>query len=235
MSVPSTMRAVLLTGHGGVDKLDYRDDVPVPIPGPGEVLIKVGACGMNNTDINTRTAWYSEPVTSGITRARGTAGFEAIRADADSWGRDAVRFPLIQGCDVVGRIVQVGRGVPASRIGERVMVDAWLHDETEPDDLAKAKYFGSECDGGYAEYTKMRAQNVHPVCSALSDPELASMPCVFVTGEHQMVRARVARDETVVVTGASGGVGSAVIQLAKNRGAFVIAVTSRDKIDAVRA
>jgi NADPH:quinone reductase-like Zn-dependent oxidoreductase len=115
------------------------------------------------------------------------------------------------------------------------MVDAWLHDLEAPEDLAKATYFGSECDGGFAEYAKIRVKNVYPVRSALSDPELASMPCVFVTAEHQMVRARVAAGETVVVTGASGGVGSAVIQLAKNRGAFVIAVTSEAKSTAVKA
>jgi NADPH:quinone reductase-like Zn-dependent oxidoreductase len=234
MSVPKTMRAVLLTGHGGLDKLDYRDDVPVPVPGHGEALIRVAACGMNNTDINTRTAWYSEPVTAGVSEG-GAAGFAAIEAAGGSWGRDALRFPLIQGCDIVGRVAAVGPGVPQSRLGERVMVDPWLHDESAPDDLAKATYLGSECDGGFAEYVKVRSQNVYPVRSALSDPELASMPCAFVTGEHQMVRARVAAGETVVVTGASGGVGSAVIQLAKNRGAFVIAVTSAAKRAAVAA
>jgi NADPH:quinone reductase-like Zn-dependent oxidoreductase len=235
MSIPERMRAVVLTGHGGLDKLEYRDDVPVPVPAPGEVLIRVAACGMNNTDINTRTAWYSEPVTSGITQTGGTEGFSKIRSEAGSWGREAVRFPLIQGCDVVGRVAQVGPGVPQSWLGERVMVDAWLHHLESPDDLAKARYFGSECDGGFAEYTKIRQENVYSIHSPFSDAELASMPCVFVTAEHQMVRTRVAAGETVVVAGASGGVGSAVIQLAKNRGAYVIAVTSRDKIDAVRA
>ena len=52
------MAAVLLTGHGGFDKLEYRGDVPVPQPKMGEVLIRVLAAGINNTDINTRTAWY---------------------------------------------------------------------------------------------------------------------------------------------------------------------------------
>ena len=52
------MRAVLLTGHGDLDRLEYRDDVPIPEPAGDEVLIAVAACGMNNTDVNTRTAWY---------------------------------------------------------------------------------------------------------------------------------------------------------------------------------
>lgn len=60
MTRPTSMRAVILTGHGGLDKLEYREDWPIPAPAAGEVLIKVGACGLNNTDINTRTAWYSK-------------------------------------------------------------------------------------------------------------------------------------------------------------------------------
>lgn len=235
MTIPKTMRAALLTGHGGLDKLVVRDDVPVSAPGKGEVLIKVAACGMNNTDINTRTAWYSEPVTSGITRDGGEQGFGKIKADAGSWGREGLKFPLIQGCDAVGQIAAVGPGVPTSRVGERVMVDAWLHDIEDPHDITKATYFGSECNGGYAEYAKIRAQNAHRVRSAYSDVELASMPCVFVTGEGQMTRARVTEGETVVISGTSGGVGSAVIQLAKNRGAFVIAITSAGKEERVKA
>lgn len=235
MSIPKTMRAALLTGHGGLDKLVVRDDVPVPMPGQGEVLIRVAACGMNNTDINTRTAWYSEPVTSGITREGGKGGFDSIKADAGSWGREGLKFPRIQGCDAVGRVAAVGDGVDRSWIGARVMVDAWLLDLDDPTDITKAPYFGSECDGGYAEYTKIRVENVHRVRSGLTDAELASMPCVFVTAEHQMARARVRKGETVVVAGASGGVGSAAIQLAKNRGAFVIGITSAGKVDRVKA
>ena len=59
MTIPTRMRGVLLKGHGGFEQLEYRDDIPVPVPGPGEVLIRVAAAGVNNTDINTRTAWYS--------------------------------------------------------------------------------------------------------------------------------------------------------------------------------
>ena len=66
------MKAVLLKGHGGFDQLEYRDDVPVPVPRAGEVLIRVLAAAVNNTDINTRTAWYSRAVTGG-TAAGGAA------------------------------------------------------------------------------------------------------------------------------------------------------------------
>ncbi len=57
---PETMRGVWLTGHGDLDKLEFRDDIPVPEPGPRDVLVRVSAAGVNNTDINTRTGWYSK-------------------------------------------------------------------------------------------------------------------------------------------------------------------------------
>ena len=85
-AIPETMRAVVTTGHGGLDKLDYRTDWPVPKAGAGEVLICVGACGCNNTDINTRTAWYSDTVKTGITTDGGSGGFDDITPDAASWG-----------------------------------------------------------------------------------------------------------------------------------------------------
>ncbi|MFZ1682219.1 MAG: alcohol dehydrogenase, partial [Rhizobiaceae bacterium] len=66
---PATMAAILLTGHGGPEKLVWRDDVPVPKPGPGEVLIEVRAAGVNNTDINTRIGWYSSAVAGGTADA----------------------------------------------------------------------------------------------------------------------------------------------------------------------
>ena len=53
-SIPDTMKAMVLTGHGDMDMYDWRD-VPVPQPAAGEVLVKVGACGLNNTDVNTRS------------------------------------------------------------------------------------------------------------------------------------------------------------------------------------
>lgn len=86
MTVPKTMRAVVLTGHGGLDRLDYREDILVPDPRDDEVLIEVAACGMNNTDINTRTGWYSKSV-SGATGDSGELG-----AEDGSWGGD-ISFP----------------------------------------------------------------------------------------------------------------------------------------------
>ncbi|MDF5496582.1 alcohol dehydrogenase, partial [Vibrio parahaemolyticus] len=59
-TIPKVMKGVQLIGHGGPDMLRYRDDLPVPVPSPDDVLIQVAAAGVNNTDINTRTAWYSK-------------------------------------------------------------------------------------------------------------------------------------------------------------------------------
>jgi hypothetical protein len=78
MSIPATMRAVLLTGHGGFDKLELRHDVPVPKLGPGDVLIKVGTVGVNNTDINARIGWYSKDDDAGTDPAR-LSNFRAFR------------------------------------------------------------------------------------------------------------------------------------------------------------
>ena len=124
-SLPKTMKAVILTGHGGLDKLEYTTDYPTPSPNEGELVIKVGACGLNNTDINTRTAWYSEPVNEGITLSGGARGFSEVDVESGSWSRRALTFPRIQGADVAGEIVDVGKGVDTARVGQRVMVDPW--------------------------------------------------------------------------------------------------------------
>src|ERR1044071_3062407 len=114
-SLPKTMNAVLLTGYGGFEKLEYREDVAVPVPAAGEVLIRVTAAGINNTDINTRIGWYSKSVNEGTTSKGGKAGLsDAKAADAGWTGRER-SFPLIQGADVCGRIVAAGSGVDVAR------------------------------------------------------------------------------------------------------------------------
>lgn len=223
--IPTTMKAMILTGHGGLDKYDWREDWPVPQPAPGEVLIRVGACGMNNTDVNTRSGWYSKAVTDRTTGE----GFETINDEDPSWGGAPLAFPRIQGADVCGRIVAVGDGVQATRIGERVISDNWLRD---PDDLtnkAKTGYFGSERDGGFAEFCTIPARNALAVDSDLTDAELATFSCSYSTAEGMLTRAQVTGADTVLVPGASGGVGGALVQLAKRRGARVIAMASEAK------
>ena len=234
-TIPATMRAMVTTGHGGLDKLVFHADWPVPQPAPGCVLIRVGACGCNNTDINTRTAWYSDTVKTGITTDGGAGGFDEIRPEAASWGGVAIVFPRIQGADAVGRIVAVGQGVDASRIGERVMVDGWLRDPEAPLDMEKAGYWGSEADGGFAEYATCPDANAVKVESPLSDVELATFMVAFSTAEGMVRHVDPKPGEWVLVTGASGGVGTAAIQLVKRRGASVIALCGATKADAVIA
>ncbi|WP_394155409.1 hypothetical protein [Loktanella salsilacus] len=93
MILPDTMHAVLLTGHGGLDRLIYRDDVPVPRPAAGEVLIRVGASAVNNTDVNTRTGWYSKAV-RGDTNTAAATGYDGA-SDADGAWPGALSFPRI--------------------------------------------------------------------------------------------------------------------------------------------
>jgi NADPH:quinone reductase-like Zn-dependent oxidoreductase len=212
------MSGVVLTGHGGPEKLEWREDLPVPRPGPGDVLIRVRAAGVNNTDINTRIGWYSKG--------------DHDSADA-AWTGRPLRFPLVQGIDVCGEIVATGPGVDPARVGERVLVEPCLR-EADGDVLDWPWFLGSECDGGFAQYVRVAARHAHRIESALADTELASFPCSYSTAENMLTRAGVLAGETVLVTGASGGVGSAAVQLACARGARVIAVTSPEKAPALK-
>jgi NADPH:quinone reductase-like Zn-dependent oxidoreductase len=229
--IPDTMRAMLLTGHGDLDRLVFTDSHPTPRPGPGEVLIRVAACGLNNTDVNTRTAWYSR----GVSDATTGDAFDTAGSDDASWGGAAIRFPRIQGADVAGRVAALGEGANAALIGRRVLVDTWLRDWDDPLDPDRAGYFGSECDGGYAEYTVVDQRNVHPVESDLGDAELATFATSYVTAENMLNRAAVGAGDVVLIPGASGGVGSALIQLANRRGARSVALCGEDKAEAVAA
>jgi NADPH:quinone reductase-like Zn-dependent oxidoreductase len=112
---PSRMRAVLLTGHGGYDRLEFHDDVPVPTAADGEVLVEVAAAGVNNTDVNTRIGWYSKTVRAG-TDVGADGGFAAASGGDSAWTGVEVSFPRIQGADCCGRIVAVGSGVDESRL-----------------------------------------------------------------------------------------------------------------------
>ena len=225
MTLPSTMRAMVLTRHGDMDAYDWREDWPVPVPGAQQVLIKVAACGLNNTDVNTRSGWYSKAVTDATTGG----GFDTVDDEDPSWGGAPLAFPRIQGADVCGEVVAVGTGADAALLGKRVITDNWLRDWNDPLDKNKTGYYGSEIDGGFAEYTVTDYRNVGAVECDMTDAELATFSCSYTTAEGMLSRAGVTGDDTVLVTGASGGVGSALIQLAKRRGARVIGMASEAK------
>ena len=227
------MFAVLLTGHGGFDRLEWREDVPVPEPRSGDVLVRIGAAGVNNTDINTRAAWYSRAVTEGTTTSAAAAGFDAASAVDSGWTGTPLSFPRIQGADACGRIVAVGSGVDAARVGERVVIEPVFRPPGSPKPR-DAIYFGSECDGAFAEFARVPARHAHPIQSELTDAELASFPCAYSAAENMLTRAGVKTGETVLITGASGGVGSAAVQLARRRGATVIALADASKARAMQ-
>jgi NADPH:quinone reductase-like Zn-dependent oxidoreductase len=224
------MSAVLLTGHGGLDKLSYQSDVPTPQPAPEEVLVQVAAAAINNTDINTRIGWYSKTVTTDTATA-GEAGFGSVGEDS-SWSGVPIRFPRMQGADVCGTIVAVGATVDPGRIGSRVIIRNMLRSYVGYRPF-ECWTLGSECDGGFAQYVVAPARETYAVVSHWSDAELAAVPCAYSTAENMLHRADVGGGH-VLVTGASGGVGLAAVQLAKRRGAHVTAVCSRAKAEEVR-
>lgn len=225
MTHPKTMRAMVTMGHGGLDQIELYENWQTPEPRANEVLVKVGACGLNNTDVNTRVGWYSKAVTE----ATSDEGYETVNEDDPSWGGAPITFPRIQGADACGTIIAVGKGVDPKRIGERVITDNWLRDPSDLTDINKTGYFGSERNGGFAEYTTMPSRNALAVNSKLTDAELATFSCSYSTAEGMLTRANVTDKDTVLIPGASGGVGGALVQLAKRRGARVIAMASEAK------
>lgn len=227
----ATMLAVVTTGAGGLDKLEYVR-VPVPVPAAGEVLLEVLAAGVNATDINTRAGWYAGGVTTSTSGAAQAATCGAAPPERGGWS-EPTPFPLIQGTDCCGRAVEAGPGVDQRLIGRRVLVRPCMR----PRGLASLEtvWMGSDFDGAFAQYVSVPASEVFAVDCSLSDAELGSVPCAAGTAENMLRRAGVAESEHVLVTGAAGGVGSAVVQLAKRRGAEVTAVARRQKAGRVLA
>ena len=229
------MKAIVTTGNGGYDKLEYRD-VAVPRPASGEVLVRVLAAGINNTEINTRVGWYSKSVTAATANAAEAVEHEAVAKADGGWG-GAPPFPFIQGTDCCGRVVEVAAdvapAVASGLIGRRALVRPCMR--TAGFGSMDTVWMGSDFDGAFAEFVAVPAAEVFPIESAWIDAELATIPCAYGTAENMLHRAGVAAGEHVLIAGASGGVGSAALQLAKRRGARVTAIAGRDKMTQVRA
>ena len=181
----------------------------MPKLGAGEVLIKVLAAGVNNTEINTRLGWYS----------------------GGGW-HIPTPFPFIQGTDCCGIVTQTFETADAALVGKRVLVRPCMR----PDGFSSMlnMWMGSDFDGAFAQYVKVPAHEVFPIESTWTDAELGSIPCSYGSAENMVQRSRVSSGEHVLVAGASGGVGSAVVQLAKVRGATVTAIVGKSKMDEVR-
>ena len=180
----------------------------MPELGAGEVLIKVLAAGVNNTEINTRLGWYA----------------------GGGW-HIPTPFPFIQGTDCCGIVTQTFKASDAALVGKRVLVRPCMR----PDGFSSMLniWMGSDFDGAFAQYVKVPAHEVFPIDSSWTDAELGSIPCSYGSAENMVQRSRVTSGEHVLVAGASGGVGSAVVQLAKVRGATVTAIVGKSKMDEV--
>ena len=226
-----TMKAVVTTGNGGYDKLEYRD-VPVPEPGQGEVLLQVLAAGVNNTEINTRLGWYSADVTTGTEDAAMAAEKQAT-ARADGGWNEATPFPFVQGTDCCGRVVAAGPGGDTDAIGRRVLVRSCMRPLGFQ--AMENLWMASDFDGAFAQFVKVPAAEAFAVQCDWSDAELGSIPCAYGTAENMLHRAQLLPAEHVVVAGASGGVGSAAVQLAKRRGAVVTAIAAQPKMEQLRS
>jgi NADPH:quinone reductase-like Zn-dependent oxidoreductase len=204
------MRAVVFRRHGGPEVLEVSE-VPRPEPGPGEVLVRVEACGLNHLDLYTRSR---PPPTHRI------------------------ELPHILGNEPVGVIAAHGAGVTDPPLGQRVIVAPGFLDKFHADragcDARYADYrvIGHQSAGGYGEYVAALAENVLPVSDRWSATEWAATPLVFLTAWHMLVgRARALPGEKVLVIAAGSGVGSSALQIARHLGCRVTATAgSADKL-----
>ncbi|GBU10813.1 alcohol dehydrogenase [Erysipelotrichaceae bacterium] len=229
-----TMKAVVTMGNGGYEMLEYKD-VPVPTIDAGEVLVKVLAAGVNNTEINTRLGWYSAKVTTSTEKLTKTdEELTDAASSGDGGWNDATPFPFIQGTDCCGEVVEVKDEQNKHLIGKRVLVRACIRNEGF--DSMENIWMASDFDGAFAQYVKIAATEVFPIDCNWSDAELGGVPCSYGTSENMVNRSGAKKGDRVLVAGASGGVGSAVVQLAKRRGAYVIAISEGEaKVDQVRS
>ena len=207
-----TMRAAIFDDHGGPEVVEIRD-VETPEPGPGEVRIRVGASGMNHLDLWVRRGLPIETT-----------------------------MPHIGGSDIAGTVDALGDDVSGWSEGDRVVVNPslwcgeceWCRAGEEPL-CERYKILGEHTQGGFAEYVVVPARNLYRIPDDVPFETAAAAPLSFLTAWRGLVtRGRVSEGSTVLVTGASGGVSTAAIQIAKELGATVYAVTSTPYVDRVR-
>jgi NADPH:quinone reductase-like Zn-dependent oxidoreductase len=199
------MWGYVIEHHGGPEVLSWRE-LPSPVPGPGEVLVRVAAVGVNHLDLWVR---------------RGVPGHR-------------FPLPLVPGSDIVGTIEEAVPQYPELMPGTRYFVspgyscNRCLQCLTGQQQLCRSYgIFGESCNGGYARYVAVPAVNLVPIPEHLTFVEAASMPLTFLTAWHMLVsRAHVRPGQWVLVQAASSGVSSAAIQVARLWGANVIATGS---------
>lgn len=211
------MKSVYLYEHGPATNLKYVLDGAMPEPGPGEVRVEVGAAAMNRLDIWAREGWK---------------GLE-------------LPMPHILGADAAGIVDAVGEGVKGWSAGDRVAVNPGIVDcdgcewcERGLDNYCKSYHImGETTTGTYAEYIVVPARNLLALPEHVSFAEAAAAGLVFLTAWHSLiVRGKLRAGESVLVVGASGGVNTASIQIAKLTGCEVYVVgSSEEKLEEAKA
>jgi NADPH:quinone reductase-like Zn-dependent oxidoreductase len=205
--MPSQMRAAVFSEFGGPEVVRIRE-VPVPEPGPGEVLVKVEAASMNHLDLWVRRGLPIE-----------------------------TPMPHIGGSDIAGTVGVLGPGVTGVPEGVRVVVDPSLdYDWYDGQDRGPGfrrrpmRLLGEHTQGGFAEYAVVPAANLLEIPEGFSSEAAAAAGLVSVTAWRGLIhRAGLRAGERVLITGGSGGVGTAAIQIAKMAGARVYVLTSGAK------
>lgn len=209
------MRAVVFRAYGPPGVLDLTS-LPIPEPGPGEVRIRVRACAVNHLDLDLRAGKARMPIT----------------------------LPHVLGREAAGTVDAIGPGVSGVAPGERVLAAPIVPCgrcnacQAGDDNLCPhAQMPGIQMPGGYAEYLVFPARGLLRLPAALSFEAAAATPISFGTAWRMLVTiAAVRPGETVLVTGAGGGLGSAAVQVAALRGAQIIAAAGSDqKLDYARA
>ncbi|HEX8904336.1 MAG TPA: alcohol dehydrogenase catalytic domain-containing protein [Longimicrobiaceae bacterium] len=207
------MRAAIFHEHGGPEVVRI-EDVPTPQPGPGEVLVQVRAAAMNHLDL-----WIRRGLPIDTT------------------------MPHIGGSDIAGVIAEVGDGVDAARVGERVVINPSLWDGAcewcrrgQESMCVRFRILGEHTNGGFAEYVAAAADHVYPLPEGYAFERAAALPISYMTAWRALhSRARLQRGEDVLVLGASGGTAIAAVQIAAAIGARVFAVTSgAEKVERLR-
>ena len=224
------MKAVVTMENGDYDKLVFKD-VPIPELKAGEVLLQVLAAGVNNTEINTRLGWYSAAVTESTASVSSEEKEKAKKAKDGGWNEETP-FPFIQGTDCCGKVIYAFSENDKNLIGKRALIRPCIRKEGW--DSLENIWMASDFDGAFAQFVKIKATEVFPVNCNWSDAELGTIPCAYGTAENMIHRKKLKKGEHIVIPGASGGVGSALVQLAKRRGAHVTAIVGKDKIDRVK-
>ena len=230
--IPKTMIAAVTTGTGGYEKLKIRE-IPTPKIRSGEVLVKVLAASVNNTDINTRLGWYSDRVKNSTTQLSVQANTKSQNTEQLSGWNSKTIFPLIQGTDCCGVVVKAADLGAQNLVGKRVILRPCTNLE-DPHNVSTSIWMGSDFNGSFANFVSISIRDTFPILSNLTHAELASIPCTFGTAENMLIKTGLTNKHHLLVTGGSGGVGTALIRLAKLRGAKVTAISSAEKVNLVK-